>query len=281
MPGRHLVIRAMIPAFEQGPETLKTVCMNGASYILKGRMPYRFMVFKAYIGTCFIRVHRRTGSDRPIHKCLQRLAICVVHHLGPNMAGLTIPDARHRRLTRGTTATMRLLVSMFILFQAANERFICFHRATKEPVCVRVLPRLAYSVRQVPRTFLRDIQISVQLHAGYTLETGTHQVTRKAPYVIAQMGTLHHRTHPNAEALITCATAMGHGLVGCAHIHVIGSAAYTRDAVRPSLLDEPLFCRRTVREHAEDFEERNRFAEVQSRCIVRHCFSSPLDAQRI
>ena len=63
--------------------------------------------------------------------------------------------------------SLRLLACMFLTLPPTGS-LICFHRPSEQRV-VGVDERLADAVQHKPRCFLRNVQVSVQFHAGDAL----------------------------------------------------------------------------------------------------------------
>ena len=144
---------------------------------------------------------------------------------------------------------------------AAEVRFVHFDRAMKHRAILR--QRRSEPMRQEPRGLLRDAEVAVQLHAGHALETGHHLKRGDDPVLIADLRAFHDRAGLDAEELRArlLSTPERHGRVLRASLDVHRSAAGTAHAIRPTLLDEPLFGSRVVGEHPEDLLKGDAFAE--------------------
>ena len=57
-----------------------------------------------------------------------------------------------------------------------------------------------------------DFEVAVQLHAGYALEAGVHQVHGKYPLAELEAAGLHHRAGADAEILPAVGAAIRHRL---------------------------------------------------------------------
>lgn len=72
----------------------------------------------------------------------------------------------------------------------------------------------AYSVRQEPRRFLSDADVTREFRAGCSLEADAYQEYCHQPLPVAQFATFHQCADSNAEQLFTSLTSIGHGVVG-------------------------------------------------------------------
>jgi len=115
--------------------------------------------------------------------------------LGPDLLGLPVLHADNRLLP-GSTPPFQLaaLRGRHVLPLAAHERLVGLYRPLK-----RLVGRIAYeafadALHEIPRRLLRDAKLPVKLHAGRALEASDHHVDSKEPLLVADPGTLHHRT---------------------------------------------------------------------------------------
>ena len=97
---------------------------------------------------------------------------------------------------------------MLVPFLAADVGLIDFDRPLE--LLTLNCPRLADPVFQVPRRLLGNAQVSVQLHAGRSLDVGRHDVDCQCPLAVSQLGTVHKAVRLDAEILAAIAATERH-----------------------------------------------------------------------
>ncbi len=155
-------------------------------------------------------------------------------------------DYLDRRLADRTASGVEALTLVLVPFLAAHVGLVHLYRATEQTL-VR-LPSLADAVGQVPSGLLGDAEVPVELHAGHTLEVGTHEIGREAPLAEGEVRSLHDRAGLYREVLVAVAAAEGLGLAGGALLDVQRAAFYAGDTVGPPSGDELALDRSFVRE---------------------------------
>ena len=197
MLGAHLVVDALMTAFQDGPQALNAVGRHVAVHILLGPVGDERPVLYAVIALVFIRVDPRPRLNMRGHKRLQRLPIPVLNHGSLDVVRLSVLEAHDNALAGPASPAVELLGLVLVLLQPAHERLIHFDRADKRHVLLP--PHLPNPMLQMPRRFLRDAEQLAELDTGEPFRVDGEQVEGQRPRLVAEIRAVHDRVGTHGE----------------------------------------------------------------------------------
>ncbi len=197
----HLVVNAVIAAFEQGPERFNAVRMHVAPDVFAVAMVHNRMAnaLDATVGAVLVGVERRTLGDGFTDGLLQAVTVSAGNHGGADfaIAGLGPKDDC---LAHSTPARVHPLAGVLILFFAADVGFVGLNAPVKLPLVLVV--GLADAMGHKPRRFLRDAKVLGELNRGNTLARCGKQIDRHKPLTEGQFAFAKDGVRADCEVLL-------------------------------------------------------------------------------
>ena len=154
-----------------------------------------------------------------------------------------------------------------VLALAAHVGLIDLDGAGEQPA--GSLYRFADTVRQVPRGFLRDVQLPVQLYRRNALLAGSAQIDGERPFPQRQIRSRHYRPGADAKMLAAIPAAPRHRPTAHDRRCAGRSAMRAMHAFRPALGLEPFPRRFLVRKHVGKLHQVDTFAICLPRSAMR------------
>ena len=156
------------------------------------------------------------------------------------------------------------LVGVLVALLSAYVSLVDLASPASELLLIR--PSFADAVGHEPGRFLRYVEVPVQLHAAYPLQTGQVQVDGDHPFLQGDLGVRQHRSGADAEVVPAVAAPKGPVLaVGAFGDHAVTAAMGTVDLPAPPGFFEPAFRYGVVGEFLEQLDQGNAFSVVPSR----------------
>lgn len=252
-----VMIDAYQAAFQDGKDAFDAVCRHVAADIFAGAVTDGFVVeahaAQGAISGMFVGMKNRTCFDIRADFRADRLRIGVGNVLGPSSAA-SLTHAENGFLAGPASSSMKLLVLMHILGEAANVSFVDFDNALQHFELRSA--RFAETVQDKPSRFLRDPDFLGELHRRNALTRRDKQVHCINPLVQRNMRPLENRSSPNGEVLFALIAAIEAFLSG--RDPLAKSADGATRAVRPKARFKIGARRLLIREHLEKLESGNR-----------------------
>ena len=98
---------------------------------------------------------------------MEGLALGILYHFGSHLLGLAVFHASYDSFADGSAARIELAIFVLILFLPADKGFVNLDRAVQHGGGLFV--GLSDTMEHEPSRFLRDGEVSVELHAADAL----------------------------------------------------------------------------------------------------------------
>ncbi len=236
--------------------------------VLTHGMTNRFMgIGDTLIAAMVIRVHRRPVFRHLPEEFMQVGLAGGFDRPGLDLVSGSILGSYNRRLAyRSPSGIFQnfLLGIGHILPLAAYVGFIYFNRSVKQGVIDLI--DFTDPVQHIPSGFLTDLQIPVELHAGYPLEVGSEQVNGNGPFPVTKVGPFHDGPllYTEHRLAFTFPATMGHAFVLDTTLDIVRTTMRAGRTVGPHFLFKPLPGRLVIREPVKQFYEAYAFSMILS-----------------
>src|SRR5579872_28593 len=231
-----VMVDAMQPAFQDGPDTLDGVSGDRTTGKLSGAVVDPLVTIEqavqVVVRAVLIGVDRRANFHRAVDLVLDSVDAGRVNHHGDGTAS-AFPHSQHGGFADRPTARVQLFAGVLVAFFSADESLVNLDNPAKRFQLTSA--SFAETAQNEPRGLLRDADLFSELHRGNPLPRRHEQVHRVQPLVQRNVGSLEDGVRADGEYFVArVAPVVASGAGGNA---IASRAEGTLDTSRP----EPRF----------------------------------------
>ena len=211
-----VMVDAMQPALQDGPDTLDTVGVSRTTGVLASpvvdRLVRKEQAIQIAVRSVLIGVELRARFNRSMNLVLNRRQPGIGDDLRVN-APATFAHPEHGDFADRSAPGLQFFVLVFVGFFAADEALIDFDGTTQfVERAIRTAARFPQASQYEPCGLLRDADFFSELQAGNALARGDQQIHAVEPLVQGHLGPLHHRASPHGKVERASQAAVVSGL---------------------------------------------------------------------